>query len=289
MALLHFGTVLRPYTKPHASPTDRVRHLRSMGLSVSRPTVAARKIEQIGYERLRIYFLSRRDRPGKRFRPGTTYRDILQIYQCDAELRELCFTAVGRFDLAFRNSMSEVVSARHGSHPYYDGSAFKSPKAQDEALRRVIDTSLKSRDERAKHYRRTYDTPALPPVWMFKEFLAFGAAARFYERLSNVRRQDIAAHFSIASLPVFDSWVTSFVDLRNICAHHDCLFNRRFQKQPTKLKCAAIPTAPNNTLKGQIECLDHVLTKAGGKADTVGRAKKIVRRHRAILPAEAGF
>lgn len=260
-----------------------------MGLAVSRPSIAAKKIEQVGYERLRIYFLSRRDRPGKRFRSGTTYRDILQIHDCDAELRDLCFAAVGRFELAFRNSMSEALSSGHGSHPYYDVSIFKDAKAQCEALRQVIDTALKSRDERAKHYRRTYDTPALPPVWMFKEFLTFGAAARYYKLLSNPLQQKVAASFGVAALPVFQGWVECFVDLRNIAAHHDRLFNRRFQKQPARLRAHNLPRAPNNTLKALLECLDHCLAAVGQRSDTTAKVEKIILRHKAVAPAEAGF
>lgn len=99
-----------------------------------RPSVAARKIEAIGYERLRIYFLSRRDQPNRMFRPGTTYNHILQLYECDARLRELSFKAVGRFELAFRNVISETLSAKHGSHPYYDRTAFKSSEAHNLAV-----------------------------------------------------------------------------------------------------------------------------------------------------------
>jgi len=266
-----------------------VLHLQSKGLPVRCPADAARKIKQIGYECLRIYFLSRRDQLGKTSRPITHYCDILDIHDGDSQLRALCFTASARFELAFRNSMSEVLSAQYGSHPYYDSNAFKGSAKQDEALRQVIDISLKSRDERARHYRLTYFTPSLPPIWMFKEFLTFGSAARFYTRLANPIRQQIAACFSINELPVFDSWVGSFVDLRNICAHHDRLFNRRFQKQPKLLRSAQIPKASSNTLKAQLECLDFVLSSQGMTSSIVNRAAKIIGKHTAILPSEAGF
>ena len=256
---------------------------------MSRPTVAARKVEAIGYERLRIYFLSRRDQPGKRFRAGTTYRDIIQLYECDAKLRALCFEAVGRFELAFRNTLSEALSARHGSHPYYVGQVFKNSKAQDEALRQVIGTFLKSRDERARHYRHTYDSPALPPIWMLKEFLTFGAAARLYGHLANDVRDEIAKAFAIPTFTVLDGWVPCFVDLRNFCAHHDRLFNRRFQKQPQRLNSANVPTAPGNTLNAQLQCLDHVLSAVGEKAETTVRAEKIIQGNRAVQLSEAGF
>lgn len=286
-----FGPTLRPYTKPHALPADRVRHLRSKGLVVQRPNVAAKKIEAIGYERLRIYFLSRRDQPGKTFRTGTTYQDIIQLYDCDARLRALTFKAVGRFELAFRNVVSESLSSRFGSHPYYERTAFKSAEAHNQALSQVIRTFDGSKDDRAKHYRQTYDPPALPPIWTLKEFLTFGGAARLYAALAGPLREDVARAFGVPRLPVFDNWVTCFVDLRNVCAHHDRLFNRRFQKQLQHLPRENIPTAVNSTLKAYLECLDHALGAIGEKADNVAEARRLINLniHAAVNLSEAGF
>ena len=285
------GLVLRPYIKPHASPEDRIRHLRSKGLIVTRPNVAARKIDSIGYERLRIYFLSRRDQPDKTFRSGTTYNEILQIYECDARLRELAFKAVGRFEIAFRNTLSEALSSRFGSHPYYIQTAFKTAMAHNVALGQVIQTFDKSKDGRAKHYRDVYNTPALPPIWTLKEFLTFGGAARLYATLAGPVREDIAKSFGVPRLPVFDNWVKCFVDLRNGCAHHDRLFNRRFQKQLQRLPRENVPAANNNTLKALFECLDYALAAVGENMETVSEANRIINlnKHSAVNPAESGF
>jgi abortive infection bacteriophage resistance protein len=286
-----YGLSLRPYTKPHASPADRIAHLRSKGLIVARPNVAAQKIETIGYERLRIYFLSRRDQAGRTFRAGTTYKEIIQLYECDARLRGLAFEAVGRFELAFRNLISEALSSRFGSHPYYDRTAFKDAKAHIQALSQVIQTFDGSNDERAKHYRQTYDDPALPPIWTLKEFLTFGRAARLYLTLDSPLRTDVAKAFGVDKLPVFENWVACFVDLRNICAHHDRLFNRRFQKQLQHLTRKNIPAAANHTLKAHLECLDHTLEAIGEQGGNVARAHRVInlKIHSAVDPAEAGF
>lgn len=282
---------MRSYNKPHASPLQRVRHLQSKGLTVARPNVAARKIEAIGYERLRIYLLSRRDQPGRTFRLGTTYQDIIQLYECDARLRALAFEAVGRFELAFRNTISEVLSRQFGSHPYNDPAAFKHPVAHSEALTSVHQTFNRSRDERARHYRQSYISPVLPPIWTFKEFLTFGGAQYFYARLDGSVRSTVAQAFGVPRLPIFESWMHCFVDLRNICAHHGRLFNRRFQKQPSLLQRENVPTAANNTLKAQLECLDYVLVAIGEKGGTVDAAQKLMdlKRHSAVAASEAGF
>ncbi|TXC67954.1 Abi family protein [Sphingomonas ginsenosidivorax] len=282
---------LAPYTKPHATAVQRVAHLRSRGLIVKRPNVAARKIDLVGYERLRIYFLSRRqlgvaNRP---FRPGTTYQQILRLYDCDSLLRDACFAAVGQFELLLRNAMSEALSDGFGSHPYFDLAAFKDAGANLEALQSFMTAYSQSKDQRAAHYRHTYATPILPPIWTMKEFLTFGRSVRIFKCLEGSVRTHIATQFGVPSDQVFTSWLECLVDVRNICAHHDRLFNRSFQKQPQSLRRAAVPTAPRNKLKAILECLDHLLTQRGAPVGIVADVGRILARFPEVQPAEVGY
>jgi len=282
---------LIPYTKPHATAAQRVTHLQGKGLLIPRPSVAARKIEAIGYERLRIYFLSRRQLnvPGRPFVAGTTYQDILRLYECDMQLRDVCFSAVGQFELLLRNTLSETLSHSFGSHPYYDVNAFRDPAANLNVLQIFAKVYEKSKDRRAKHYRDTYGTPVMPPIWVMKEFLTFGGTARIFQGLNGPVRTTIARQFGVGSDHIFTNWVECLVDLRNICAHHDRLFNRSFQKQPAILQSATIPTAPGNKLKAILECLDFLLERRRSPVHITSKVDRIIRRYPEVRPAEAGF
>ncbi|KQN39521.1 DNA-binding protein [Sphingomonas sp. Leaf407] len=282
---------LRPYTKPHISSAARVAHLRARGLIVPRPAIAARKIDLIGYERLRIYFISRRDQtaPGRPFRPGTRYHDILRLYQCDMALRDACFVAVGQFELLFRNALSETLSASFGGHPYDDPAAYRDTATRIEAVQAFMSAYAGSKDQRALHYRQSYDRPTLPPIWTLKELLTFGKTVWIYKRLSNTVRGGIAAQFGVVSEPVFANWLDCLVDLRNICAHHDRLFNRSFQKQPSVLRRATIPSAPIKKLKALLQCLDHLLDQRGAPSAITDKVAAIIRRFPEMDPTEAGY
>ncbi len=279
------------YDKPHATAKEGVDHLKSRGLIVTDSDAAARKIEEIGYERLRIYFLSRRDHTttNKTFRAGTTYEDILRLYACDEEIRNICFIGVGKFELAFRNRLSEALSDAHGSHPYFEKSIFQDDKGRKESLHKILSVYTQSNDQRAKHYRLKYSEPILPPIWILKEFLTFGVSARICFTLEKSLREDIAGHFGVSSWEAFRSWVKCFVDLRNICAHHGRLFNRRFQKQPIILRSSSVPAAPQATLKALLECLDYTLDQANITGDFVGRIETVLNRYPEIKKLEVGY
>ncbi len=282
---------LRPYPKPHATAAQRVSHLQSNGLHIPDLSAAAHSIDLIGYERLRIYCISRRD-PNLANRPfisGTTYQDILDIYECDQHLREACFSAVGQFEILFRNAVSETLSQGHGTHPYDDVTAFGDPTKHLETLQMFGNIYQYSKDPRAHHYRKTYDTPLLPPIWTMKEFLTFGATARIFQRLSGPNKTAIAQKFNIPSDAVFLNWVECLVDLRNMCAHHDRLFNRTFQKQPQYFKRQNLPAARKNTLKAILECLDYLLTSRGLPRAVTADVNQIISRCPVVRPAEAGY
>jgi len=253
--------------------------------------VAAQKIELIGYERLRIYFLSRRQNntPNRLFVPGTTYQHILQLYECDMKLRAVCFAAVGQLEILLRNAMSEALSNSYGSHPYFQHEAFRDAVSNLDVLQIFASTYEKSKDQRALHYKKTYLHPILPPIWTMKEFLTFGRTVRIFGRLNTTLRQHISNQFGVPIEQVFMSWLECLVDVRNICAHHDRLFNRSFQKQPQQLKRAAIPTAPVAKLKAILECLDYLLAQRGTPIGIVAQIARILDRYPVVHLSEVGY
>lgn len=295
MVLFAFYMSLIPYQKPHATSTQRIAHLKSKGLIIPRPTVAARKIELIGYERLRIYFLSRRDQNSslRPFIEGTSYRDIIDLYECDVSLRAKCFDAVGEFELLLRNAISEALSNAHGSHPYTKLAAFKDEASRLEVYKIFVDIYYKTKDQRAKHYRQKYATPVLPPIWTMKEFMTFGTTLLVLKHLAGPIRTDIANSFGVPKDEIFTNWVNCLVDLRNICAHHDRLFNRSFPKQPSRLSikhpAGSVPTAPEKKLKAILECLEYMLNKRGSKTKVVSEVGAVVKRYSAVKPSEVGY
>lgn len=287
-------TTLPAYTKSYATASDIVEHIRNRGLDVPDLNYAAEKIDQIGYEHLRIYFLSCRDednQPDKPFIQGTSFQHILQIYECDEKLRSTLFTAVGQFEIQLRNSISEILNARFGSHPYFNKAAFKNYKSYHEALHSFHKVYIASKDMRAKHYKDSYSTPFLPPIWILKEFLTFGTASRILKDLSTCVLIDVSTRFGLPKQTprnVIENWVQALVDLRNICAHHDRLFNRTFQKrlrQSNKLNIPA-PDIRHDKLRALTQCLDHMMSARRGQSDVEKAVCRILDQYQNIQTAK---
>ena len=75
------------------------------------------------------------------------------------------------------------------------------------------------------HYLDTYTSPTTPPSWLVIELLTAGELQRLYAGLARKYRKAIARELHLTE-PVLQSWLKSYVRVRNICAHHGRLWNR---------------------------------------------------------------
>jgi len=83
-----------------------------------------------------------------------------------------------------------------------------------------------------QHFKDTYgDCHLHLPVWMATEIMSFGNLLTFFKRSTECIKQAVAAKFSVPSL-VFESWFLALNTIRNICAHHSRLWDRKLRSKP---------------------------------------------------------
>jgi abortive infection bacteriophage resistance protein len=76
-----------------------------------------------------------------------------------------------------------------------------------------------------------YDEPDLAPSWMTLEVLSFGTLSKLYSTMtlnSDINKR-IADSFGVVKPIILTNWFHAFSILRNYCAHHSRIWNRRFQ------------------------------------------------------------
>jgi len=260
------------YCKPALSLDAQIDLLISRGLEITDRDKARHYLRYIGYYRLTGYFLTFQrktsDSDLHSFRAGVTFRDILDIYILDRELRLLIMDAVERIEVAFRASLSNVMSETHGPHWYMDQAHFLTRFKHAELLGRIkretLHDSITNEKDRARrerfiqHYYKTYCHPELPPGWMVFEMLSLGTLSQVYAHLiSRDMQKEICRPFGINHL-VMTSWMHTLTYLRNLCAHHLRLWNRRFSVMPMVKSGCEKQLGENYTFYAQMAML-HIL------------------------------
>ncbi len=103
-----------------------------------------------------------------------------------------------------------------------------------------------------EHYLTTYGSPDLPPSWLMVETLTIGQLDAVIRNLAQKRdRTAIARSLGINDV-LLESWLRTYVRVRNICAHHGRLWNVGLGVYP------AIPTSRKVHWLSDTESMDAV-------------------------------
>lgn len=90
----------------------------------------------------------------------------------------------------------------------------------------------RSREPFINHLTKTYDETT-PPVWAIVEVISFGQLSKLFANLKYRQdRKAIADHYNLDE-KVVASFLHQINTVRNSCAHHSRLWNRRFTMQLT--------------------------------------------------------
>ncbi len=220
------------YTKPPLTIADQVARLKGRGLIFDNETEASAYLFNISYYRLRAYtfpFQNNGEDGNHEFtRSDIHFQDIIDLYCFDRRIRSLIFNAIEKIEVAARTKIVQVYAETTGdSHWYLDETLYRFGY---EDLMQHIDADVdRSNEDFIKHYKSKYANPSLPPSWMAIEVVSFATLSRLYQALKlDVRKRYIAKAFGLPKVGILENWLHAISNLRNCCAHHSRVWNRRF-------------------------------------------------------------
>jgi abortive infection bacteriophage resistance protein len=217
------------YTKPATDYSGQIAILARRGLVVPDPAFAAHCLAHHNYYRLSAYRfpLTIPDDPDQ-FLPGTTFEQLWALYDFDRQLRLLVHEACKRVEISVRSHWAYQVGHRHGSQAYENPSLFTDAVTHTQTLAKLDQELARSSEDFVAHFRSTYGTQR-PPIWAVCEVMSFGQTSLLYKLLAEPSlRQAIANAYQLDE-KALGSFLHHLNLVRNICAHHARLWNRRFK------------------------------------------------------------
>ena len=172
--------------------------------------------------------------------------------------------AVERIEVALRATISHTMCEKHGAHWYLKGELFKTNFNHNDLIRKIERETgyrnLKKQNDSCKKYFKTYKDPPLPPSWIMAEVLPIGTWSYIFRNLrSRKDRREISDQFGL-HFNILSSWLHSFTYLRNLCAHHSRLWNRKFTVKPLIAKKFKNHLKNNTTFYAQAVVLNVFLS-----------------------------
>ena len=286
------------FTKTPTTIDEQIALLRERGLMIASEDLARRWLMTVGYYRLSAYWLPfevpAANNGDHAFRDGTTFEDVLTLYIFDRELRLLVLDAIERVEVALRAQWAHHMAMTYGPHGYLEQGNYAHIGRHASAVAELNKEFSRSRDTFATHYRDKYTSPKLPPVWMAAEVMSFGLLSKFYSDLKlRGDRNAIAAPFALDER-VVTSFAHHISHVRNICAHHGRLWNKRFTvkmtvpKSPAKLPVAMRDADPRY-LHNTLVMLDYLLALIAPGNEWKQRLVSLIDGCPLADPASMGF
>lgn len=223
------------FCKSFLSFEEQVNLLVERGMTVDDPSSARRILECLNYYRLEGYWIQfKLSGDESRFVEGTKFEDVLNLYIFDRELRLVLLDAIEKIEVTFRTQWAYHLAHAHGSHAHLDSCLFN-PKYYSVNYEHLHAEVTRSREIFVKHHINKYQEP-LPPLWVVCEVMSLGLLSRwYYSQKDSISKKAVASYFGL-DVSMLCSWLKHLCEVRNLCAHHSRIWDRKFKDHPQKPK-----------------------------------------------------
>lgn len=240
-----------PYGKPPVAFSGQIDILKSRGLVVKDTAFAEAFISKLNYYHFSGYCLPFEVKRHQ-FIEGVTFEEVAALIEFDRKLRQLFYSSLGAIEICARTQAAYYFSHAYGELGHEDPFNFRTYKEKSFSVSEFVKcpvqtiaklfkphghrqwtnnlhgATIKSREIFIRHHRDNDPEKKFPklPVWVAVEVMSFGMLSRFVDSMHIKDQKPIAANFSVPTV-VLPNWLHVFCHVRNICAHHARLWDKK--------------------------------------------------------------
>lgn len=166
----------------------------------------------------------------KKYKEGTTFEEIVALYEFDSELRELFFKYLLQIERHLRSLMSYYFCEKYGESQsaYLDTNNFNNTRRTYKTVTRLISTLQRAVTTTdyvyINYYRNTYGNI---PLWVLINVLTFGNLSKMYQVFPQSLQSKICKNFGSINQRQMEQFLSVLTKFRNVCAHGERLFTYR--------------------------------------------------------------
>lgn len=267
---------------------------KARGLQIDDETFALHCLKHHNYYRLSAYrFALALDNDPDQFQEGVTFDDLWGLYCFDRQLRLLVMEAVKRLEISVRSHWAYILAHARGPQAYENASNFHDVQRHTKALAALDHELGRSHEVFVGHFQSKYGM-VRPPVWAACEVMSFGLLSRFYENYKRIGdRKKIAWAFGLYP-ETLKSLLEHATYVRNLCAHHSRLWNRRFTitmvmpKHPRKVEESLNPEE-GRRIYNTLVVLAHIVDVVEPENHWAHRLLALLRAQTSDVTSHMGF
>lgn len=217
------------FNKPFLSFEQQATLLSERGLIIENDTV--HYLQHLNCYRLSGYWIPfQEDNKTHRFKPNVRFADVLNLYFFDRELRLLLLDAIERIEISIRTQWAHYFAEFSGPHAHLEPHLSKNDEWHMKNIAQLQKELARSDELFIKHYRNTYTFPDEPPIWVACEVMSFGLLSKWLKSMKTGEPCNKIAKAYQLDYDVLVSFIEYLAYLRNLCAHHSRVWNRKTTK-----------------------------------------------------------
>jgi abortive infection bacteriophage resistance protein len=228
----------RTFDKVATTVEQQMQLLLGRGMTCGDLAMMQAFLTTVGYYRLSAYWLPLELPPAegqtrsKSFPPGVTFEQVVATYIFDRKLRLALMEGIERIEIAVRSRWTNRMTLAYGPHAHMNAAHFNCPIRYAERLVKLNRDVGNSNEIMIKHYRKNYERPELPPLWSVTETMTIGDLSKWLAETRDPSLQSaVARDLGLPARELLIGSLEVFSLIRNICAHHGRLWNRRLVKR----------------------------------------------------------
>jgi abortive infection bacteriophage resistance protein len=216
------------YDKLPRSSEECITILEERGLIIENRERAIKYLNNVGYFRLTGYMFHLQCNDGTHnFNKDTKFDDIINLYQFDKKLKAVISEYLERIEICLRAKLTDKYSQEYGFFWYINRDIYVDFDIYNIINAEITDAFNDPKEQFLRAFKRKYTSETNPPSNMALEILSLGKLARLYKGLKNEKgKTEIANEFNLPS-STLTSWIVYLANVRNICAHHSRLWNKK--------------------------------------------------------------
>ncbi len=284
------------YANRALSIEEQIERLKKNGLIIDDEIVAKKYLSIISFFRLASYWRPmEKEKSLHQFKPDSRFENALSLYYFDKELRALIFSAIQSIEIALRTKVIHEFSMVYGPFWFMENKLVKNEKLQQENMASLRKELNRSKEDFIQEHYHKYSTPDMPPAWKTLEVASFGVLSKLYGNFKDKNvKKSIARSFGVPQHEYLESWMRSIAVLRNCCAHHARIWNRRFSMIPQLPKTMSgdwinLSDLDTHKLYVLLCCIVYWLNSIYADNDFVKKTKLLLRRYPNVDISAMGF
>ena len=230
------------------------------------------------------------------FDGSTTFDQIVLNYHFDKKLRSIFSEYLERIEVCLRAKLTNYFSLNHGFFWYCDDELYVDKTVHTSINEEIASIYNEPQERFLKSFKAKYTLEIMPPSNMAMEVLTLGKLTNLFRGLANKEeKQNIASDFGLPPT-VLSTWFIFLSIIRNICAHHGRLWNRKLTAyKPTipnrkKFKFPGeLPANFNQTVYGAISIIDRLLSNTNSTNNFTKKIEDLLNEFPHINTHYMGF